>query len=45
MTSPVQILLQTNAVIIKGAGHYPLLEDPARFNQLLAEILRNLPSK
>lgn len=36
---------QFDAVIIKGAGHYPMLEDPARFNQLLAEILRNLPSK
>ena len=34
---------QFDAVIIKGTGHYPMLEDPARFNQLLAEILRNLP--
>lgn len=32
-----------DVVIIKGTGHYPMLEDPARFNQMLAEILRNLP--
>ncbi|HKG45477.1 MAG TPA: alpha/beta hydrolase [Pyrinomonadaceae bacterium] len=36
---------QFDAVIIKGTGHYPMLEDPARFNQMLAEILRNLPRK
>jgi len=36
---------QFDAVIIKGTGHYPILEDPARFNQMLAEILRNLPRK
>lgn len=36
---------QFDAVIIKGTGHYPMLEDPARFNQMLAEILRNLPQK
>ena len=34
---------QFDAAIIKGAGHYPMLEDPARFNQLLTEILRSLP--
>ena len=34
---------QFDAMIIKGTGHYPRLEDPARFNQMLAEILRNLP--
>lgn len=34
---------QFDAVIIKGTGHYPMLEDPARFNQMLADILRNLP--
>ena len=34
-----------DAMIIKGTGHYPMLEDPARFNQMLAEILRNLPRK
>jgi len=34
---------QFDAVIIKGTGHYPMLEDPARFNQMLAEILRSLP--
>jgi pimeloyl-ACP methyl ester carboxylesterase len=34
---------QFDVVIIKGTGHYPMLEDPVRFNQLLAEILRNLP--
>jgi len=36
---------QFDVVIIKGTGHYPMLEDPARFNQMLAEILRNLPRK
>lgn len=34
---------QFDVVLIKGTGHYPMLEDPARFNQMLAEILRNLP--
>jgi sigma-B regulation protein RsbQ len=34
---------QFDTVIIKGTGHYPMLEDPVRFNQMLAEILRNLP--
>jgi len=34
---------QFDVVIIKGTGHYPMLVDPARFNQMLAEILRNLP--
>ena len=34
---------QFDAAIIKGVGHYPMLEEPARFNQLLAEILRGLP--
>ena len=36
---------QFDVVIIKGTGHYPMLEDPARFNQMLGEILRNLPRK
>ena len=34
---------QFEAMIIKGTGHYPMLEDPARFNQMLAEILKTLP--
>jgi len=34
---------QFDVVIIKGTGHYPMLEDPARFNQMLADILRSLP--
>ena len=34
---------QFDVTIIKGIGHFPMLEDPARFNQLLTEILRNLP--
>jgi sigma-B regulation protein RsbQ len=34
---------QFDVVIIKGTGHYPMLEDPARFNQMLADILHNLP--
>ena len=33
---------QFDAVIIKGSGHYPMLEDPTRFNELLTEALRNL---
>lgn len=36
---------QFDAVIIKGIGHYPMLEEPARFNQLLTEILRSLSHK
>jgi len=36
---------QFDAVIIKGTGHYPMLEDPARFNQMLADILKTLPRK
>jgi sigma-B regulation protein RsbQ len=36
---------QFDVVIIKGTGHYPMLEDPARFNQMLAEILKSLPRK
>ena len=34
---------QFDVAIIKGIGHYPMLEEPARFNQLLTEILRSLP--
>ena len=33
---------QFDVVIIKGTGHYPMLEDPKRFNELLAEVLRSL---
>ncbi|CAN5568156.1 N/A [soil metagenome] len=33
---------QFDAVIMKGVGHYPMLEDPVRFNELLTEILRDL---
>jgi len=33
---------QFEAVIMKGVGHYPMLEDPARFNELLAGVLRDL---
>ena len=36
---------QFDAVIIKGTGHYPMLEDPVRFNQMLADILKSLPHK
>ena len=36
---------QFDAVIIKDTGHYPMLENPARFNQLLTEILSKLPAK
>ena len=33
---------QFDAVIIKGSGHYLMLENPARFNELLTGILRDL---
>jgi sigma-B regulation protein RsbQ len=33
---------QFDAVIIKGSGHYPMLEQPEQFNELLADFLRNL---
>lgn len=33
---------QFEVVLMKGVGHYPMLEDPARFNQLLADFLRDL---
>jgi pimeloyl-ACP methyl ester carboxylesterase len=33
---------QFDAVIMKGVGHYPMLEDPVRFNELLAGVLRDL---
>jgi sigma-B regulation protein RsbQ len=36
---------QFDAVIIKGTGHYPMLEDPERFNELLANVLRDLPAQ
>lgn len=34
---------QFDVVVMKGVGHYPMLENPARFNELLADILRKLP--
>jgi pimeloyl-ACP methyl ester carboxylesterase len=36
---------QFDVVIIKGSGHYPMLEDPGRFNELLSGILQKLKSK
>lgn len=36
-----KVLPGFRAVIIKGVGHYPMLEDPARFNELLTGILRD----
>jgi pimeloyl-ACP methyl ester carboxylesterase len=36
---------QFDAVILKGVGHYPMLEDPARFNQALAEVLKKVPAR
>lgn len=33
---------QFDVVIIKGTGHYPMLEDPPRFNAMLAEVLKKL---
>ena len=36
---------QFDATILKGVGHYPMLEDPAHFNQALAEVLKKVPRK
>jgi sigma-B regulation protein RsbQ len=36
---------QFDAVIIKGSGHYPMLEQPERFNELLAEIIKQVSGK
>jgi pimeloyl-ACP methyl ester carboxylesterase len=33
---------QFDAVIIKGSGHYPMLEQPEQFNELLADFVRNV---
>ena len=33
---------QFDVVIIKGSGHYPMLEQPEQFNELLADIVRNM---
>ena len=33
---------QFDVVIIKGTGHYPMLEDPTRFNAMLTDILRQI---
>jgi pimeloyl-ACP methyl ester carboxylesterase len=33
---------QFDAVIMKGVGHYPMLEDPARFGTLLDQALRKV---
>jgi sigma-B regulation protein RsbQ len=33
---------QFDVAIMKGSGHYPMLEDPPRFNELLAEFARNV---
>jgi len=33
---------QFEVLIIKGTGHYPMLEDPARFNTLLTDALRKI---
>ena len=36
---------QFDATILKGMGHYPMLEDPARFNQALVDVLKKLPPR
>ncbi|HKR22009.1 MAG TPA: alpha/beta hydrolase [Pyrinomonadaceae bacterium] len=36
---------QFDVAIIKGVGHYPMLEDPARFNALLTEAISALTNK
>ena len=34
-----------NAVTIADVGHYPMLEQPAEFNQKLREVLKEFASK
>jgi pimeloyl-ACP methyl ester carboxylesterase len=34
-----------DAVIMKGCGHYPMLERPEEFNRLLVEIVRQLGAR
>jgi pimeloyl-ACP methyl ester carboxylesterase len=34
-----------DAVVMKGAGHYPMLERPEEFNRLLVQIVRELEAK
>jgi pimeloyl-ACP methyl ester carboxylesterase len=34
---------QFDVVLVKGSGHYPMLEDPAGFNKMLADILKTFP--
>ena len=36
---------QFDVAVIKGVGHYPMLEDPARFNALLTEAIAALSNK
>ena len=36
---------QFDVAVIKGVGRYPMLEDPARFNTLLAEAIAALSNK
>jgi pimeloyl-ACP methyl ester carboxylesterase len=31
-----------DVTVIKGAGHYPMLDHPAAFNRILADIVRAL---
>ena len=33
---------QFDVVLIKGSGHYPMLEDPPQFNAMLTDILRQI---
>lgn len=36
---------QFDVVIVKGSGHYPMLEQPAQFNGLLANIIQQVGRK
>jgi len=36
---------QFDVAVMKGVGHYPMLEDPARFNTLLTEAISALTTK
>lgn len=36
---------QFDVVVMKGVGHYLMIEDPARFNELLKGVLRDVESR
>ena len=36
------VVADFDAVVMKGAGHYPMLEQPAELNRLLVGLVKNL---